>query len=127
MFTRLRLIPVVVLLTLVLPAAAVAQDVTETAAVQVTTVATDTTAATAATPASAGPRLEHTAIAARAASEPVESASMQGRPTRSRSVALMIVGGAAIVLGSIIGGDAGTLFAIGGAVALLYGLYHYLQ
>lgn len=124
MFTQLRLIPIVVLLTLVLPAAAVAQDVTETAAVRVTTVATDTTAATTA---SAGPRLEHTAIAARAASEPVESASMQGRPTRSRSVALMIVGGAAIVVGSIIGGDAGTLFAIGGAVALLYGLYHYLQ
>jgi len=123
MFTQLRLIPVAVLLTLALPAPAVAQDVTEPA-VQVTTVAIDTTTATTT---SAGPRLEHTAIAARATSESVDSASMQSRPTRSRSVALMIVGGAAIVLGSIIGGDAGTLFAIGGAVALLYGLYHYLQ
>jgi len=39
----------------------------------------------------------------------------------------MIVGGAAILVGAIIGDAAGTLFMIGGAVALLVGLYQYLQ
>jgi hypothetical protein len=39
----------------------------------------------------------------------------------------MVVGGAAVVLGALIGDDVGTVFMIGGAVALLIGLYQYLQ
>ncbi|NUS46007.1 MAG: hypothetical protein HOQ15_00230 [Gemmatimonadaceae bacterium] len=42
-------------------------------------------------------------------------------------VALMVVGGAALVVGLIIGGGAGTAIAVGGAVAGLVGLYQYLQ
>lgn len=41
--------------------------------------------------------------------------------------ALMIVGGAALITGAIIGGDVGTIFMVGGAVMGLYGLYQYLQ
>ena len=41
--------------------------------------------------------------------------------------ALMIVGGAAILVGAVIGGDAGDIFMIGGAVVGLVGLYRYLQ
>jgi hypothetical protein len=41
--------------------------------------------------------------------------------------ALMIVGGAAILIGAIIGNDAGAFFMVGGAVVGLYGLYKYLQ
>jgi hypothetical protein len=39
----------------------------------------------------------------------------------------MIVGGAALVTGLVIGGDAGTILALGGAVVGLIGLYHYLR
>jgi hypothetical protein len=42
-------------------------------------------------------------------------------------VALMVVGGAAVLVGLIIGNDVGTVIAVGGAIAGLYGLYQYLQ
>lgn len=44
-----------------------------------------------------------------------------------KSVALMIVGGAALVTGAIIGGGPGALVAVAGAGVGLYGLYLYLQ
>lgn len=44
-----------------------------------------------------------------------------------RNVALMVVGGAALIIGAIIGGTAGVLIAVGGAVVGLYGLYNYVQ
>lgn len=76
----------------------------------------------------AGPRLDVTASALQ---EP-EQESRGLLQARSNSVgkpaALMIVGGAAIILGAVvIENDVGTLFAIGGAIALLYGLYLYLR
>jgi len=40
---------------------------------------------------------------------------------------LMIVGGAAILTGIVVGGDAGHAISIVGAVVGLYGLYKYLQ
>ncbi|MBX6332719.1 MAG: hypothetical protein IRY91_12805 [Gemmatimonadaceae bacterium] len=40
---------------------------------------------------------------------------------------LMIVGGAALLTGAIIGDDAGTVLMVGGAVVGLYGLYLYLR
>jgi len=43
------------------------------------------------------------------------------------NVGLMIIGGAAIITGSVIGGSGGTLIAVGGAVVGLYGLYKYLH
>ena len=46
---------------------------------------------------------------------------------RSQSVALMIVGGAGLVAGSLINGDTGTIIMAGGAVAGLIGLFHYLR
>jgi hypothetical protein len=39
----------------------------------------------------------------------------------------MFVGAGAFVAGAIIGGDAGTLIMVGGAVVGLYGLYEYLK
>lgn len=41
--------------------------------------------------------------------------------------ALMIVGGAGMLTGMVIGGDSGTLISIGGGVVFLWGLYQYLQ
>lgn len=43
------------------------------------------------------------------------------------NVALMIVGGAGLIVGAIIGGTAGTIVMVGGGVIGLVGLYRYLQ
>lgn len=44
-----------------------------------------------------------------------------------QSQALMIVGGAALIVGAVIGDDPGTIIMVGGAIVGLYGLYQYLQ
>lgn len=43
------------------------------------------------------------------------------------NVALMVVGGAALIIGAVIGGTAGVLIAIAGAAVGLYGLYYFIQ
>lgn len=51
-------------------------------------------------------------------------------PTRAglgQARAMMIVGAAALITGGIIGGDAGTIIMVGGAVIGLIGLYEWLQ
>lgn len=49
------------------------------------------------------------------------------RQRTSHNVTLMIVGGAGLVVGSLVGGDAGTVIMIGGGAVLLVGLYRYLR
>jgi hypothetical protein len=51
---------------------------------------------------------------------------IQNRTSNRNAVALMIVGGAALVIGAVIGDDAGTLVMLGGAAVGLYGLYMFL-
>jgi len=46
---------------------------------------------------------------------------------QSENVALMIVGGAALVVGSVIHGDTGTIVMVSGGVIGLIGLYRYLR
>jgi methionine-rich copper-binding protein CopC len=41
--------------------------------------------------------------------------------------AMMIVGGAALIVGAVVGGKAGTIVMIGGGVLGLVGLWNYLQ
>ena len=45
----------------------------------------------------------------------------------NQAVTLMIIGGAALLGGAIIGGSGGTLIAVGGIVVGAIGLYQYLQ
>lgn len=45
----------------------------------------------------------------------------------SRNPAMMIVGGAALIVGAVIGGQAGTIVMVGGSVLGLVGLWNYLQ
>jgi hypothetical protein len=45
----------------------------------------------------------------------------------SQSVALMIVGGAGMIVGSLIDGDTGTIIMVGGGVIGLVGLFQYLR
>jgi hypothetical protein len=44
-----------------------------------------------------------------------------------RNVAMMIVGGAALVVGAVVGGTPGTIIMVGGGVIGLVGLFRYLQ
>jgi hypothetical protein len=52
---------------------------------------------------------------------------LPGAQRTSRDVALMIVGGAALILGAVIGDDAGAVLMVGGGVVGLVGLYDYLR
>lgn len=49
------------------------------------------------------------------------------RQRTTNNVALMIVGGTALIVGSVVGGDSGTIIMVGGGVVGLIGLYRYLQ
>jgi len=81
-------------------------------------------------PRATGPTMDAAAVGVR---QPVSkedrtpNAMMQRRKGYGQPIALMVVGGAALLTGLIIGGGAGTAIAVGGAVVGLYGLYEYLQ
>ncbi len=86
------------------------------------------TAARPAADAQAGPRLDASVTAARRLAQPLDSTVvLQQRQNVGQPIALMVVGGAAIILGALIGDDVGAVFMIGGAIALLIGLYKYLN
>jgi hypothetical protein len=76
-----------------------------------------------------GPTLD----AARAGVAPRESKTLMKNSSADahigagQNVAMMVVGGAAFLTGLIIGGDGGTVIAIGGAAVGLYGLYNYIK
>jgi hypothetical protein len=71
-----------------------------------------------------GPTLE-------AASVGVHHVATEAAPAARRGMgqgeALMIVGGAAVLVGLLIGDGAGNAIAVGGAIVGLVGLYQYLQ
>ena len=76
----------------------------------------------------AGPTMDAASVAVR---QPVTNETrVPNAPRRAgygQPVALMVVGGAALLAGLIISGGAGTAIAVGGAVVGLYGLYEFLQ
>ena len=113
--------------SLVVAAAVVLGGPATLSAQQVVAADTSATSRASATPVTDGPRLEVTSFAARSLEQPANAAALQRRNSVGRPVALMVVGGAAIILGSVIDDAPGTLFMIGGTVALLYGLYLWLQ
>jgi hypothetical protein len=99
-------------------------------------------------PAVAAPVADQSPVAAMAIEQPVSLAPFADRasvgvrqlaptppspyapPPREKvgtNVALMIVGGAGLIVGAIIGGTAGTIVMVGGGVVGLVGLYKYLQ
>jgi len=73
-------------------------------------------------PSRASARVASHAISARRGAPPVLQEKKRGK----NSVALMIVGGAALIVGAVIGDDAGTIVMLGGAGIGLYGLYLFL-
>ena len=78
-----------------------------------------------------GPTIQAAAVGFRTASPKVDASTARAvqvrRPHAGQDVALMAVGLGAMIAGGIVGGDAGTIFIIGGAAVALFGLYHYLQ
>ena len=74
-----------------------------------------------------GPSIASARVASHAVSAPIGAPPViQNRSSNRNAVALMAVGGAALVVGAVIGEDAGTLVMLGGAVIGLYGLYLFL-
>lgn len=51
----------------------------------------------------------------------------EARLGAGQNVALMVVGGAALIIGAIIGGTPGVIIAVTGAAIGLYGLYRFVQ
>jgi hypothetical protein len=76
--------------------------------------------------ASTGPSMEASTLSPRLSHSTALSANSMRRPSRGSGVGLMIFGGAALITGLIIGDNAGTVIAVGGALVGLYGLYVYL-
>lgn len=77
---------------------------------------------------SAGPTVEATRLgvkqAPNASKAPMAYDAHMGA---GRNVALMVVGGAALIVGAVIGGAPGLIIAVAGAAVGLYGLYYFIQ
>jgi hypothetical protein len=101
------------------PAAAIAPDVQQ---------APVTTPAPEAQPVSYAPFAATAAVGVHSAA-PAMPAPIAPMPNKrqDQGVTLMIIGGAALLGGAIIGGQGGTLIAVGGIVVGAIGLYKYLN
>lgn len=82
--------------------------------------------------AQAGPTAAGAAVGVRASIPVAEhrsdlASALQQEPGVGRNMALMIVGGAAVITGLLIGDDLGAVLAVGGAVVGLYGLYQWVR
>lgn len=90
------------------------------------------TVATAPTPAPApivGPMLQTAAVGFRAdaASTTPNALAVASYGENSQNVALMVVGGAGLIVGAVIGGRSGTIVMLGSGILGLVGLFRYLQ
>ena len=77
---------------------------------------------------SAGPTVAASTVGVRRTTAATPAApAAEARLGAGRNVALMVVGGAALIIGAVIGGTAGVLIAVTGAAIGLYGLYNFVQ
>jgi hypothetical protein len=76
-------------------------------------------------PAPAGPTFEAASVGVHHVAVATKAPARRGG--FGQGEALMIVGGAAVLVGLLIGGGAGSAIAVGGAIVGLVGLYEYLQ
>ena len=123
---------VLIAFSTLIPAAAVAQSVAaqapQSASTNEVAPAPAPAASASGVDAPVGPRIESSSVAFQPAALP-ESDIQRGASSQNlgQARAMMIVGGAAVVVGLVIGDDVGTLIAVSGAVVGLYGLYQYLK
>lgn len=110
-----------------------AQDGNQTvlaAAPQAIVVAAPAPSAVAELPRSFAPTIENSAVGVRApitAPAKVATNALPQDGRVGRNPAMMIVGGVALIAGSFIDGDAGTIVMIAGGALGLYGLWQYLK
>jgi hypothetical protein len=78
-------------------------------------------------PAPAGPTMDAATVAVRNVSSELKAPAPAAGKYYDQGTKLMIVGGAAILTGIVVGGDAGHAISIVGAVVGLYGLYKFLE
>lgn len=122
-----RLFATAALIAALAPAAAFAQDGTPAlAATSTVPVAVETTPAPAATPSMARADVAGIQVRHDAADAHTVTTAASGLH-EGQGAALMVVGGAALVAGLLIGGDAGSAVAIGGLAVGLVGLYQYVR
>ena len=76
---------------------------------------------------SVGPALEALPSAVHVSPSPATTTFARNTAYQRQNQTLMVLGGASLLVGAIIGGKAGTVFMVSGAVVGLYGLYKYLQ
>lgn len=78
---------------------------------------------------SAGPTVAASVVGIRRAetAKKAAPAAADAHMGAGKNVALMVVGGAALIIGAVIGGTAGVLIAVAGAAVGLYGLYNFVQ
>lgn len=74
-----------------------------------------------------GPTMDAATVAVKNVSSELKAPAPAAGRYYDQGTKLMIVGGAAILTGIVVGGDAGHAISIVGAVIGLYGLYKYLQ
>jgi uncharacterized membrane protein len=86
-------------------------------------------AASASSQRSVGPTIAANTVGVRApsATRALNARAADTHMGAGTNVALMVVGGAAIIIGAIIGETAGLLIAVAGAAIGLYGLYYFIQ
>ena len=78
--------------------------------------------------ASAGPTVSASVVGIRRAeTEKKVAPAADTHMGAGRNIALMVVGGAALIIGAVIGGTPGVLIAVAGAAIGLYGLYNFVQ
>ena len=82
---------------------------------------------TATNPALLGPQVAPVDFVRWAPPSPFDEAPPQDRVRAGPNIAMMAVGGAALVVGLVIGGDGGLVIATTGGVIGLVGLYRYLR
>ncbi len=116
-----RLLSLAAAVALFAGAPVAAQELSSVPVVPVTT-------ESAAMPAAAsGPAMNAASVGVRATSAAAEAPAAAAAAPSGQSTALMIVGGAAVLTGIVIGNGAGYAISVAGAVIGLYGLYKYLQ
>lgn len=102
-----------------LPSSALAQQATELGTLPAVAPATS--------PAPLGPRIAPVDFVRWAPPGPLDEPLPQDRVRAGPNIAMMAVGGAALVVGLIIGGDGGLIIATTGGVIGLIGLWRYLK
>ena len=78
-------------------------------------------------PAPVGPTVEAASAAVKNVAVAHRAAPQRAGKNFDQGTKLMIIGGAGILTGIVVGGDAGHAISIVGAVIGLYGLYKYLE